>query len=93
MPGNKFKQKGNPAVFTLRQIIEGKQPVLLVIHDKDNSWKFLTGASISPADFTVTSLQEIIKTDVTLSQLHDLPPGWQASREKTDSEWNRIKVG
>jgi hypothetical protein len=75
---------------TMRQIVHGGEPVLLVCHDADDgSWQFLTGGSFDVADGELVTLRSMVERDSSLAELADLPLGWQAWRERRGSLWER----
>lgn len=85
-----FDDPPNVATITVRQIIDGGAPILLVRHDADDGcWQFLTGGVVDMADAMVVSLREISERDPTVAELADLQPGWQATRERVGSPWRR----
>jgi hypothetical protein len=85
-----FSDPPNLATVTVKQIIDGTQPILFVSHDReDGGWQFLTGTAISMADALLVALKEIVKRDATVLLLADLPLGWHAWREAPGTEWVR----
>lgn len=85
-----FRDPPNVATFTVRQIISGNEPILLVTHDaEDGSWQFLTNSPLDMSDALLVGLVEMVEHDATLLELADLPEGWQASRENKDESWHR----
>ena len=81
----------------MRQIVEGGEPILLVTHDADEGmWQFLAGGDVASTDAMVVSLESMLNRDPCLGELADLAPGWQATRERTDSPWRRtmkVEIG
>ncbi len=60
---------------------------MLVYHDHDGGWQFHgAGESIS---CVLVCLQCVFERDPTIRSVADLPPGWLASRDHVESEWNR----
>jgi hypothetical protein len=85
-----FADLPNVATITVRQITSRQQPILLVCHDEeDGSWQFLTGGAFNMADAMVVALKEIVQLDSSVSELSDLPLGWQASRASPKHAWIR----
>jgi hypothetical protein len=41
------------------------------------------------ADARLVSLEEIVRLDPTVLEIADLPPGWQAIRERVGGSWTR----
>jgi hypothetical protein len=88
-----FDDPENVATFTVRQITEGKQPILLVSHDADEGmWQFLTGEPIDMADALLVSLRSVYRLDPSIGELADLPLGWQARRSAVGEPWQREAV-
>ena len=85
-----FSDPPNVATITVRQIVVGQAPILLVTHDVDDGgWQFLTGGSFSTADGMIVGLGEIVKLDSSVEELADLPIGWRAWRASPTGEWMR----
>jgi len=85
-----FHEPPNVAVFTVKRIVEGRSPILLVKHDSDDgAWQFLDGDFITEQDAAVVSLQSMFLQDCTLAQLADLPVGWVAWRDTPTAPWER----
>ncbi len=84
--GFKFYEERNLSVFTTRQVIEGN-PVLYVYHDTDGEWQFHASDNITDENPVVTSLEEIIKRDLTINEVYNLKPGWCAWRENVNAKW------
>jgi hypothetical protein len=86
-----FDDPPNVAVFTTKSIVFGRQPVLLVTHnEEDGAWQFLPREGAGHVkDAALVSLREMIERDGTLAGLADLPVGWRAWRESSDSPWLR----
>ena len=87
-----FSDPENVATFTVKQVVCGKEPILLVCHDaEDGGWQFLTGETVQVADAMLVGLKEIVKMDPSVVELADLPEGWSATREFVDGPWKRAK--
>jgi hypothetical protein len=84
-----FADPKSVVAFTLRDVVEGKRPILLVTHDEeDGCWQFLDGRdSPDPADALVVGLEEVYKLDRSIGELADLPLGWQAWRDAPGEPW------
>jgi hypothetical protein len=65
--------------------------VYYVTHDEeDGAWQFHPFNGLTPEnEAVVISLAEIIRLDVSLKSLADLPIGWHAWRKSADEEWER----
>jgi hypothetical protein len=85
-----FADPRNVAVFTVRDIVEMRRPILIVNHDtEDGAWQFLTGEPLNMKDAMLVSLSEIVRLDPTVAVLADLPIGWQATRARVGDNWRR----
>jgi len=74
----------------VRQVMDGRQPILLVSHDADDGmWQFLTGGEVQMADAMVVALEEVHSLDPSVGELADLPLGWQAWRSAVGNPWQR----
>jgi hypothetical protein len=87
-----FGDPKNVAVITLKSITMGGSPILHVTHDADDRmWQFLDGSTVSEANASVVSLEEITQIDPSLMELADLPLGWYADRSAPSEPWRRGK--
>ena len=87
-----FEAPPNVAVITMRQILEGKAPILFVSHDEDDGgWQFLTGAVLDADDAKVVALRTIVALDAAIAELADLPEGWTAARDAPGEPWRRAR--
>jgi hypothetical protein len=85
-----FDDPENVATMTVRQVIHGGKPILLVAHDADDGmWQFLTGDPVDIADAMLVSLREVFRIDPSIGVLADLPPGWTAQRSAIGLPWHR----
>jgi hypothetical protein len=85
----RFDDPPNLAVITTRQVLDGREAVLSVSHDADDSgWQFL-GQTVDEADAAVVGLAEIVALAPSVTALHDLPLGWRAWRSNPRSPWRR----
>jgi len=74
----------------MRQVLDGTEPILLVSHDADDhGWQFIGISDASVADGKLVCLEEIVHLDPTVLEVADLPPGWQAVRERVGGSWTR----
>ena len=89
-----FDDPPNVATISLRDIMEGRRPILFVQHDADDGcWQFTDGRdSPDPDDGVVLSLDCVLGMDPTIAELADLPLGWRAWREDVDQPWQREPV-
>jgi hypothetical protein len=83
-----FDQPSNCAVFTIRQILEGAEPILHVTHDLDDEgWQFLGRGDAKVEDCKIVGLGEMVSKDASLYKLADMPPGWHAWRKSVNEPW------
>jgi len=87
-----FDDPTNLAVFSIRQIVFSRQPILHVTHDSnDGSWQFLGADTPSESDAVIVGLEEIVKLDPSIKDLSDLQVGWEAWRSNKGEKWKRIQ--
>jgi hypothetical protein len=85
-----FDQPWNCATLTMRRVLDGSEPILLVAHDSDDhAWQFIGTSDASVEDGRLVCLQEILELDPTVREVADLAPGWQAIREQVGGAWTR----
>jgi hypothetical protein len=85
-----FDQPRNCTTVTMRQVLEGIEPILLVSHDADDhGWQFIGITHAYVADGRVVCLEEIVRLDPTVAEVADLQPGWQALRDDIGAPWTR----
>jgi hypothetical protein len=80
------------AAITTPAIAERRQPVLRVVHDEGHGgWQFyddvepLTGPVVLPKAV-------FLDLDPSLTDITDLPVGWEAVRETQDGPWSRSAI-
>jgi hypothetical protein len=90
-----FADPENTAAFTLRDVIDGRKPILLATHDEDDGcWQFLDDrVDPDPDEGVVVPLKQVVHLDPSLLQLADLPLGWCAWRTAADAPWQRGELG
>lgn len=87
-----FDEPENVAVISLRQIVDGSEPILHVTHDSDDGgWQFLGWENAREEDVKIVALRTIVRLDSTVQELADLPLGWHAWRKTADQPWQRGK--
>src|SRR5262245_9288297 len=85
-----FDQPRNCATLTMRQVLDGSEPILLVSHDADDHvWQFIWHSDAAVEDGRVVCLEELVHLDPTVLEVADLPLGWQAVRERIGGTWTR----
>ena len=84
-----FRVPEDCAAFCCACVIDG-QDVLRVVHDADGDWQFLCGKPVHASpEPVVVSLGCQVARSPSLMELHDLPVGWCADRERVQSAWVR----
>jgi hypothetical protein len=74
----------------MRQVLEKREPILLVSHDADDhGWQFIGSSDATMVDARLVCLEEIAHLDPTVLEVADLPPGWQAVRSAVGAAWSR----
>jgi len=93
-PSWPFADPENVIALTLREVADGKSPIVLVTHDADDGcWQFHDGRdNPNPGDGVVVCLEEMYKLDPSIGELADLPLGWRAWREAPGEAWNREEM-
>ena len=85
-----FDSPPNVACFTVRSIVDGMRPFLMVSRDADDgAWQFLTGDAFDMAEALLVTLESMVARDPSLLQLADIQPGWMAWRESPGAPWSR----
>jgi hypothetical protein len=85
-----FLDPQSVAVLTSVKILSGEHPILYVCHDDDDGmWQFHTGADVDEEDARIVALSEIVKRDLSIFGLADLPMGWIATRKSQNDNWQR----
>src|SRR4051794_24122470 len=85
-----FDQSRNCAVFTTREVLERKEPILHVKQDiDDHAWQLmgLTDGTLEKA--RLIALHEAVELDPSVLELADLPVGWHTVRERPEDLWVR----
>jgi len=87
----KFEEDPDVICFSIRPIMEGREPVLHVVHDRDDisAWQFLGLETPDQKDGVIISIGWMIDHDPSIATLHDLPVDWHAWRATPDDEWYR----
>jgi hypothetical protein len=86
-----FDQPPNCAVITLRQIMNGEQPILYISHDSDDGgWQFLSQETPEVEDCILVSLKRIVEHDSSVLAVANLPLGWCAERASIQESWRRF---
>ena len=65
-------------------------PITMVDHKDEGSWEFFSDSYLTK--IRITRLSEAIENDITVKEVEDLPLGYSAMRENTNSKWIRYKT-
>jgi hypothetical protein len=85
-----FQDPKNVAVFTTKQVVKDRKPILFVTHDTDDgAWQFHSGDVARSEDIMILALSEIVEIDPSITELADLPLGYKASRNSPSDSWRR----
>lgn len=82
----KFYEVRNLAVFTTKQVFEGK-PILYVYHNEDGDWQFHSEQDPQLEDSMIVCLEEITKIDPGINDLYHLSYGQCAWRNSKEDDW------
>ncbi len=83
-----FDQHKNCAVFTIRQVIEGKNPIQIVYHDiEDDGWQFVSNIEYTMEDAKLVSLEQITKIDPSVFDVAKIESGFHAWRNSVGDKW------
>jgi hypothetical protein len=98
VPSWPFPEPRDERVFTLRQVLEGEDPLLCVVRDEGPfGWRFVSGKPVGDRitvdDTRIITLDEILEFDPSIWELADLPFGWRALRDSIDEPWRRESTG
>ena len=85
-----FDQPRSCAAITMRPVLDGQEPTLLVSHDADDhGWQFIGSTDANVEDGRAVCLKDVVRLDPTILDVADLPPGWRAVRERLGEPWIR----
>jgi hypothetical protein len=83
-----FDQPPDHGAVTLRSILEGVEPILLVFHDADDhGWQFLGDGQPDVDDGALACLSHLLELDPGLRAVASMPPGRYACRTSRDAPW------
>jgi len=88
-----FNDPPNLFCVSVRRIFERGGQILMVVHDvEDGCWQFLDGGEVKPEDGVAICLEYAWRHDPSISELCDLPMGWQAKRTAVGKPWKRKRL-
>jgi hypothetical protein len=88
----KFFEARNTVAFVAIQIFHEDKPILMVEHDAEGDWQFLTGELVAQEDIMIVALDQVVKRDPTVNQLFDMIAGEMATREHIGGKWMREPI-
>jgi hypothetical protein len=75
-------------VVAQRRVIEKKEPILFVFHDKNGDWQFLADENAQMDQIVELNLSDLIALDSSVTPIVQLKRGWKAQRTNLKSAWN-----
>jgi hypothetical protein len=76
----------------MRQVMDGREDILLVTHDEhDHGWQFIGSTDACMEHAMLVCLAEVVQVDPSVREVADLPPGWRAKRSHRGGPWVRCK--
>jgi len=88
----KFPDPPHTGAYLSKTVQAKSEAVTYVSHDADDgAWQFL-GDSMAEPGGVLSCLHHPIDNDRSLEELHDLPQGWYAVREKPGDPWERFEL-
>lgn len=76
-------------VYSSRLVMDEGRPILLVFHEGDDSWQFLSSEEEQADECVYIHLAHVLDWDPSVRALEDLPEGWKAWRESPADQWIR----
>ena len=88
----KFPDPPHTRVFLSQTVHEKEEAITYVSHDtEDGAWQFLGDKMDDGGGPVISCFHHPIDNDPTLKELHDLPLGWYAVRDKPGDPWQRFE--
>jgi hypothetical protein len=86
----KFSNPPHTGVFTTKSIMNDEEPIVYVSHDtEDGAWQFHGPSESTRESISYVCFHHIVDKDPSINELHDLPTGWCAWRERLSDPWVR----
>ena len=82
----KFYEERALGVYTTQKTLDGA-PVLWVYHNRDGDWQFHSEEDPEIENARIVCLEDLIKDDPSLNELHHLNYGQSAVRSNLDDKW------
>lgn len=83
----KFKESLKTIVFTSKYVVMQNSPIVYVAHHEDGAWEFWGEQIIDESEIMLVTLEQIIKKDISILELADLPVEFSAQRKSKDNDW------
>jgi Domain of unknown function (DUF4262) len=83
----KFYEHRNLGVFTTKDVLEGA-PILYVYHNDNGDWQFHSSDEPNLDNAVLVCLEDLVKRDPTLNELHYMGYGQNAHRESIEDDWD-----
>ncbi len=91
MSATAFEDDPTRGVFLSREVAERQGEILVVSHDADGDWAFLTGNEDTEDadDYLLVCLEHVVEQHPELLDCADLPLSWYAERDCPGAPWIR----
>ncbi len=76
-------------VFSTKLVVHEQYPIVFIVHDEEGDWQFLCGTTTEEEDIVIACFGCFYERHNLIEQFSDLPKGWCAWREDSDSPWYR----
>lgn len=87
----KFPCGPHSSAYLSETVHSQEEAITYVSHDEDGDWQFLGNRMSDGGGPVLTCLHHPIDEDRSLEELHDLPFGWYAVRDKPGDPWQRFE--
>ena len=75
-------------MFTTKSVFNKHEYISCVFHhEEDGAWEFIGNSTYTEKDYIILSLREIIKLDISILEIADLPLGYEAHRKDKSLPW------
>ena len=89
MSATAFEEDPKLGVFLSREVAEREGEILVVTHDADGDWAFLTGNEDAEDadDYVLVCLEHVVEQHREVLDCADLPRSWYAERDRPGAPW------
>lgn len=86
-----FEEEPKLGVFLSREVAERQGEILVVTHDADGDWAFLTGKEDAEDadDYVLVCLEHVVEQHPEVLDCADLQRSWHAERDGPGAPWIR----